>query len=252
MIFFQFMWSQDLNKSKKIIGEIVHENLNLEGIHIINKSDSTFTITDARGRFSILIKKEDTLSLSGISFKTKDIVVNKEEYKRGYLKINLEETINELDEVLIKPYALNGNLLKDLNKVPYKKNLESEDFGIPGSDGITEERIVSIGESLNYGFITKIEIEPLYKHASGYYKTLKQKRFWDEENKLIREIVEYFGYDFFLNVYNINKQQVYGFVLYCLGVSKLKSQFKKNNYHLVITTFKNCLINYPINSNISK
>ena len=79
-----------------IHGEITAIN-DVDGIHIMNKTSSRFTISDADGTFTIPAKLNDTILFSGISYQTKEIVVTNFIIASKQMPVYLEELVNALD-----------------------------------------------------------------------------------------------------------------------------------------------------------
>ncbi|MBC3847465.1 carboxypeptidase-like regulatory domain-containing protein [Winogradskyella echinorum] len=84
-----------------IKGKVQNDSIPLESASIAIKNSQKGTITNMIGEFKIEAKKGDTLSISYIGYKTKDIVVNQDEIFR----IKLEEGGN-LDEVVVNAYGI--------------------------------------------------------------------------------------------------------------------------------------------------
>ena len=54
-------FSQTKQNFRVLKGEIVNDSVNISGIHIINKTSGSKTITDINGIFEIGIQKQDTM-----------------------------------------------------------------------------------------------------------------------------------------------------------------------------------------------
>ncbi|UOB18351.1 hypothetical protein [Abyssalbus ytuae] len=223
---------------KELKGQVVSDSLDVEGVYILNQNTNTAAVTTKEGYFLIEVNVNDTLFISAIQFIPKKIMVTNKMMDKGMVVISLEEKVTYLDKVVLTPYNLSGNLEKDVRDADIKPDINFYDVGIPGFKGIRKEKIVPLGEALNYGLITQIKLEALYKHISGYYKNLKTRRQWDEENKAVTRILNYFGHDFFINSYNLPKDDVYVFVLSCVVSTEIESYFYNQEYDLVIKTFE--------------
>ena len=99
-------------------GEIANSGDN-EGIHVFNKTYHKYTITDANGQFEIEAKLNDTIVFSAVQYQLKQLMVTEEQLKKTYSYILLEEQINELYAVYIKP-KLSGDLLADTQRIKTK------------------------------------------------------------------------------------------------------------------------------------
>lgn len=217
-----------------ISGNIVNKN-DADNIHVLNKSSHYNTITDLNGNFSIKTKLNDTLIFSSIQYKLKVVIIDELIYASKFLSLRLEKNVNELDEVLIGNH-LTGNLENDLKNIETKKRLNFEDVGIPGFKGIPEEKIAPVVPYL--GLASAVDVEALYKHLSGYYKKLRLKRKWEGQNRDVVKIVSFYSSQFFLEAYNIPKNRLYDFLLFCVETTDIQKNFKATNYVLVLEAFK--------------
>jgi len=221
--------SQQVNIQGKITN-----NFDVEGIHILNQTSKYNTVTNQNGEFVIRIQINDTLLISSIKFEILQIVISEKNIKSKHLDIKLTELINELDEVMVGN-TLTGNLAYDIKNIKTEKDIDFDDVGIPGFKGIPQERIVPAVEAF---FPTNINIEAAYKHITGYYKKLKIKRKWTSENTMVVEIIDYYGFEFFNDAYQLPQNRLYDFMLFCMETSSLQSDFRRNNFAGVLQIFE--------------
>lgn len=222
------------SQTKEIEGRILNE-FEIENIHILNTTSRLNTITDSAGKFAIKASVNDTLFISSVKYAPQKVVISETEFRKGALKITLEEFVNELDEVYLGP-RLSGNLTQDLKNIKTEKAFNFDDVGIPGFKGTPEEKIVPVLG----GVITptSINIEALYNHLSGYYKTLKIKRKWEEQNVDAAKIINFYTLAFFKEAYSIPENRMYDFMLFCIETSSLQKEFKNENYVSVLAIFE--------------
>ena len=120
----------------EVKGKIIVDVEDLENITIYNTSSNKGAVTDSIGNFKIKVALNDEIRISSVQlipFTTKitDAVIDTK-----VLKIYLKEYINTLDEVVLLPYDLTGDLATDAlgAKVsdPIVFNFESfENFEMP-------------------------------------------------------------------------------------------------------------------------
>jgi len=67
-------------KAMEIYGTISLDSIPLENVHVINKNTSIGVITNAKGAFKITTSETDTLFISHISIKNKEVRITKEMY----------------------------------------------------------------------------------------------------------------------------------------------------------------------------
>jgi len=220
-------------------GKITNKN-DVEGIHVLNETSKLNTVTNEEGTFLLKVSINDTLLFSSVKYVLREIVITEAIFYLKHLEIELEEIVNELDEVLVGN-TLTGNLDYDIKNIKTEKDIDFDDVGIPGFKGVPQERIVPPVEAF---FPTNINIEAAYKHITGYYKKLKTKRKWTSENTTVAEIINYYGFSFFEDAYELPQNRLYDFLLFCIETSSLHSDFNRQNYAGVLEIFKTKSIIY--------
>ncbi len=230
------VFSQTKPNFKTLKGEIVNDSVSISGIHIINKTSGSKTITDINGVFEIGVKKQDTIIISSVQIIPRVIVMENEMLNQTYLKIYVDQFINELSNVVVRSNSLSGNILKDMANSNVKVPINFDDVGIPGFKGIREEKIEKIVPFIGLP-IMSINIEALYKNLSGYYKRLKKRRVWDKQNITTVDVIEFYGVSFFTRSYNLTQDEVYEFVLGAIENSSIQNDFKLSNHGLVLESF---------------
>ncbi len=235
------LFSQDKQIYKSFKGELVSDTLNISGLHIINKNSGAKSISDVNGIFSIGVKKYDTIIVSSIQTKPKVIVVNENIFEVELVKVYLEPFINELDNVVVKPHNLSGNMLNDMIESGIKNPINFDDVGIPGFKGEREEKIVS-GKSLILSTLflplgAPLDIEAIHKHLTGYYKNLKKSRVLDRQLNSVVSIMEFYGLVFFMNNFQLEEDQVYEFVMGAIENTEIENDFRASNHNLVLESF---------------
>ena len=101
-------------------GRVYNKDNDVAGIHVMNSTTRRATVTDANGFFTITVRLNDSLVFSAVQFKRKVIPVTLNILESKLVYVPLEDVLTELDEVIVMPYDLSGDLSKDI------KNLEIE------------------------------------------------------------------------------------------------------------------------------
>src|SRR5690606_29390651 len=96
------------------------EDLDVEGINILNLSANKGTVSDADGKFWIAVALNDTLSVFAIHIQTTTIIIGKEQMVNKKIPIHLSEKMNELGTVTLRRF-LTGYLGSDANIIPTEK-----------------------------------------------------------------------------------------------------------------------------------
>lgn len=167
----------------------------VEGIHIINKTASKFTISNTHGEFTIPVQLNDTLLFSGISYKPKEIVVTKLILAAKICTVYLEELVNALDQVVVGK-ILTGDLLSDINNSDLKKNINFYDLGIPGYTGKpktqSERRLYTAGDFKPIHLLSllggSLDVDPILNAISGLTKELKHRVYLEKEEDCLNKM----------------------------------------------------------------
>lgn len=224
LVFLFFVYSHGIfSQSIEINGKVL-SSVDVENIHVINKTAKRFTITDKNGVFTIIVKMGDTLTFSSIQHKPKDVVVGPTILTYKSIVVTLEEQINQLSEVVVGK-ILTGDLLLDIGNAENDAPINFYDVGIPGYKGKiatqSERRYDQAnGAGLNYKTLIfqtlsgSIQIDPIVNGISGRTKMLKTHVIIEANANLLRKIKAKFTEDFF-SVYPLNENQQMDFFYFC-------------------------------------
>ncbi|MFD2823022.1 hypothetical protein ACFS5M_05040 [Lacinutrix iliipiscaria] len=183
------VWSQTI----LIEGQINSSN-DVENIHIINKTEQKFTITNQKGEFQISVKVNDTLVVSSIQNKLKTLVINKTHILSKKITITLDEQINQLDEVVVGK-ILTGDLAKDLQNVEGKA-VTSKSLGIPSYQGpLKTQNERQLNEATTGSGL--IPLFPIINAISGRTKKLKLQIKLERREELMYEVKTRLSEDLF-------------------------------------------------------
>ncbi|MHA7843567.1 MAG: carboxypeptidase-like regulatory domain-containing protein [Winogradskyella sp.] len=118
----------------EIKGKLIADD-DVEGIHVLNKTASKFTISDEKGEFTIAAKATDTLFISSLVYEKKEVIITSEDENSEIIKIKLEEKVSALDKVVVGK-ILTGSLQSDLENSDAKTEINFYDLGIPGNTNL--------------------------------------------------------------------------------------------------------------------
>ena len=96
----------------------VPEGDDAEGISVYNISAQKGTITDYEGSFELALGENDRVMISALQYQSFTVVVDKSVIEKMKFNIFLNPAVNQLEEVVIRPYDLSGNIIVDVNKIP--------------------------------------------------------------------------------------------------------------------------------------
>lgn len=227
--FFTYAQVQDLK------GEISASN-NLEGIHVLNKTALKYTVTDTDGSFIIPVKLNDTLTISGLAYKTKNVIVTAEILRNNKIKIYLKDEITQLDDVFLGR-LLTGNLGSDLKNTKVETPINFYDLGIPGYTGkpktLSERKLIAATSSGG-----GIPLVGLINAISGKTKQLKKRLKFEKKIMCVDYLKNRYKTIIFESQ-NISEIQINRFFNFILDSQDLEKTCKNNNDLLKIEFLNN-------------
>ncbi len=235
-------------------GIISNDSIPIENIHVFNKTTQKGTVTNKSGVFEIIVKLNDTLTVSGIQFYMLKISITEEIFKDKFLVISLLQKINTLAEVEIKAHNLFGNLTLDskyfkdtIKKInPKIAKTSSYDFSIPSkfmAKQLDEDRLdnptdplAPIGGDiigLAY-FVLEPAINELKKINKTKRENKQKERLYLAQSKAApKNIRSDFGDDFFVKTLRIPVDQIDAFILYCKPKDIINLYLKNKKIQLI-------------------
>ncbi|MDX1470902.1 MAG: carboxypeptidase-like regulatory domain-containing protein [Flavobacteriaceae bacterium] len=170
-----------------IRGKVVVDNNDLEGITVFNTSSNRGTITNENGEFRIQAMLNDKIEFAALQFKDFTVTIDETIIKTGQMTVYLVEQVNKLDEVLILPYDLTGNLNADIESIrTFNPDMDALAFGVRNSneyqfadDNRSKVRNTAMPDSshpvivngLNVINVVKLMISPLLKQDLEFRET---------------------------------------------------------------------------------
>ncbi len=110
--------AQDIERTQ-VSGKIhVPPGEDAEGISVYNISSQKGAITDAEGSFEIAVAQNDRLRITALQYQAFTVVVDRAIVELGKMNIFLNPSVTQLDEVVVRPYDLTGNVRADVRKIP--------------------------------------------------------------------------------------------------------------------------------------
>ncbi|WP_243472857.1 carboxypeptidase-like regulatory domain-containing protein [Winogradskyella sp. MH6] len=176
----------------EIKGKLIASD-DVEGIHILNKTASKFTISNDKGEFTIVAKATDTLFISSLVYENKEIIITEEQESSNSIEIKLEEKVSELDKVVVGK-ILTGSLQSDLENSDAKTEINFYDLGIPGNTKLPltqNEKKLHDADGGSWGHIGLgfgVNFHKLLNKISGRTKKLKDIVELDDRDKCINRL----------------------------------------------------------------
>lgn len=209
------LWSQEADGGLVVLqGRVVEAALGIPDVHILNLSASRATITDADGAFRIGVRRGDTLRISAVRYKRIQWRITEAMLKSGQLEIALEPFVNDLEEVVVSPYDLTGDLAKDLQKLPGRDRPTAISLGLPNARARrlspTENRIheATTGAGI-------VPLNPLLNAITGRTRRLKKQLAFERRYEKIQRWRLLYPDSVLTRQLNIPEARIEDFMYFC-------------------------------------
>lgn len=205
---------------KSLEGKVLFDAKGITDVHIMNTTAGKATISDEEGRFTIDVTLGDTLLFSAVQYKRKSLVISTAILQSKIVYIRLEEFVNELDEVVVRPYNLSGDLMRDMQQMKIDPVVTASTLGLPNAyvkPMMQSERLLreaSLGP-FSIGMLTSIPFNPLINAISGRTKMLKKRVARDKKYLLSQRVRNYYPDSIFVKQLGIPEESIADFMYYC-------------------------------------
>jgi hypothetical protein len=242
LVIIQIGFSQGIER-KVLRGKIVADSLEVENLTVYNITSNVGAITDVDGKFSINARATDTLFIQGLSYDSKRYVLTDKDFWLPVLEIKLHVKITELNEIIITPYTLTGDLKEDTKRIQvYGEGFSKIDMGIKHY-----EDDVKMGTPINTALPnqfapTGISFLPLINGLSSLLgvkgdpkknseRVFEERRIRDLQSKSFSEhMLERFSHNFFVETLKIKNEDIPMFMSFAeLNVYELSPLLKAEN-----------------------
>ena len=200
--------------SDKIEGRVYSKDGDVAATHVLNLTTQRATITDVSGFFTIPAKLNDTIVFSAIQYKRKEIVVTLSLLESKLLLIPLEEALNELDEVVVMPYNLSGDISRDLNSMGAEPVVTASTLGLPNAyvKPVTKAERELYTATSGGGIIP---LFPVINGITGRTKMLKDRIKRNEKYARTERVRAYYVDSLYTTELKIPESKVDEFLYFC-------------------------------------
>lgn len=159
---------------KDLEGRVQSKDGDVAATHVLNTTTKRATITDSNGFFSIPVHLNDTLVFSAVQYKKKELVVSRSILDSKLILVPLEDALEVLDEVVVMPYNLSGNISKDLNILETEPVVTASTLGLPNAYvKVPTKAERELYEATSGGGF--LPLNPILNGISGRTKMLKRR-----------------------------------------------------------------------------
>ncbi len=199
--------------SVKLEGRVYSDDGDVAATHVLNITTARATITDSDGFFAIPVRLNDTLVFSAVQYKRKEIAVTLNLLESKLILIPLEEALTELDEVVVTPYNLSGDIMRDLSNLDIEPVVTASTLGLPNA----YVKPISKAERELYAATANpiMSLDPLINTITGRKKLLKKRV---ERNKIYartERIRAFYVDSLYILELKIPKEKIDDFLYFC-------------------------------------
>lgn len=202
LLFFLIGVNAQGQERRVLKGQVLVDSLrDLQGIHIVNLTAETGTITNEFGQFEILARVGDSLFFSSVQYEYKKVAIRKSSFETNF-SVSLRERLNELDEIKIDDIRLSGSLTHDIEKVP-KSIYTKLGWGFPKAPQTSLE--MAIQSSGNSG---GNPIGFLLNTINGKIRELKKAEENNQKMLIVEKAFRLLGKNYFQTIINIPENEI--------------------------------------------
>ncbi|MCL5247090.1 carboxypeptidase-like regulatory domain-containing protein [Cellulophaga sp. 20_2_10] len=195
----QFTTAQD--KVVQLKGAVSSTVQEVVGVYVLNRTNNKGAVTNENGSFSIPVRLKDTIEFSAVQFKNKQIIITQKILDLKSYIINLDETLEELDEVVLDQRTQVTAMSLGLVHANVK-TLE-----------LAERELIS-GTTMSFDGI-KNSLDPVINYLSGRTKMLKERVARDKRYTTGQKMQQKYLDSITLTKLKIPEAKLQEFVLYC-------------------------------------
>ena len=207
------VWAQS-GETKNLEGRVTSKDGDVAATHVLNITTQKASITDVNGFFSIPVRMNDTLVFSAVQFKKKQIVVTPAIFGSSTIEVPLDEVLEELDEVVVTPYNLSGNISKDLERLNTEPVVTASTLELPNAYvKVPTKAERELYEATSGG--VGIPLNPIINGISGRTKMLKKRVERDKIYSRTERVREFYADSLYRTKLKIPENKTDDFFYFC-------------------------------------
>ena len=198
----------------RLRGQVVEADSGIPDVHVLNLTAGTATITDQTGQFGIGVLIGDTLLFSAVRYRRKTLVVEEALIGGLPLLVPMEPFVNELDEIVVTPFDLSGDLDNDLGRLPEKQRVTAYSLGLPNAYATRRTNTEKmLNEATTGGGI--LPLNPILNYFTGRTKMLKKQLSLERSYQKAMDMRARFPDSVFIHELGIPETRIPDFMYYC-------------------------------------
>ncbi|PKV49797.1 hypothetical protein ATE84_1835 [Aquimarina sp. MAR_2010_214] len=191
----------------------------VEGVVVYNRSTDKGTITTKEGKFKISAGINDRIEVVAMQYQNFVILVDKGIVDTKRLNIFLNESVNQLEEVVVTPYDLVGNISVDVKKIGFSQSgigdvaeetssrINDTDYDFRPDELSTLENKVFLEDRM----INGLNFVNLFKLVYNTKKASKKKKRSSDIDVKVRDL---YNDDFFKDYLAVEIDQINDFIFF--------------------------------------
>jgi hypothetical protein len=197
--------------------------LDVEGVTIYNISSQKGTVTSSEGLFDLLVAENDRISVTALQFSSFIVIVDEGVIDNKKMGIYLNPVVNQLEEVIIRPYDLLGNVRADVNQIQTANVVPQWDLSYEALEfdyEFSADRYTSIkGNKAEEAYFNGPRFAGAdFVGLAGLLFPKKKKKTVKEINKdqnyLVRSLRQRFSNSYLTSIFGIQEEQANEFIYY--------------------------------------
>ena len=213
-LFLSYLGTAQSLFTKTLDGKVLFQNTGVTDVHVMNSTTGKGTITNPTGEFSIEVTLGDTLLFSGVRFRRKNIMVTTSLLESSLVYVTLEEFVNELDEVVLRPFDLSGDLTKDMQQLVIEPVVTASTLDLPNAYAIPRTQAErKLFEATSGGGL--VPLNPILNAITGRTKYLKKVLARNRAYTRTMRVQKFFPDSLYVQDLRIPKSKIDDFLYYC-------------------------------------
>ncbi len=217
-------------------GRVTSTDNDVAGTHVMNITTQRATTTDVHGFFTIPVRLNDTIVFSAVQFKRKEIVVGPNILNSTFLFVPLEDALTELDEVVVRPYNLSGELGRDMGNQKIEPVVTASTLGLPNAyvkvKTQNERKLFEADhgkfvtvefDSMFYIPMIAINLHKILNTVSGRTRKLKSLVAVDEKIAMLEKVRNLYPDSIYVQELKIPEEKLSEFMYFCEADSLFES-----------------------------
>ena len=198
----------------RLAGKVLQEGRPVPDVHVMNVSRKQATITNEHGAFTISAGTGDTLFFSAVQLKRKMLTITPAMLMSREIVVPLEEFVNELDEVVVRPYNLSGDISRDIAQMPTQPVHVAATMGLPNAYAKprTQAERMLFEATSGSGLVP---LNPILNAISGRTRRLKNILAAERREERTEGVRGYYPDSLFTGELRIPSDKIADFMYFC-------------------------------------